>query len=100
MRIDHRSFEEITLLPGLGEDDDDEGADSKNSLTPENKPPPKETDAERKIRLKREEWEQKAEGLANNSKGMYLFYQFFMFISGLSLFLAIICVCLLIYNVV
>jgi hypothetical protein len=29
-----------------------------------------------------------------------MFYQFFMFISGLSLFLAIICVCALIYNVV
>lgn len=99
VRIDHRSFEEITLLPGLNEDDDDEGANSKNSLTPENKPPPKESDAERKIRLKREEWENKADGLAGNSKGMYLFYQFFMFISGLCLFLSIICVCLLIYNV-
>lgn len=38
--------------------------------------------------------------MADNTKGMYLFYQFFMFISGLSLFLAIICVCLLIYNVI
>jgi len=37
---------------------------------------------------------------ANNGKGMYLFYQFFMFISGLCLFLAIVCVMALIYLVI
>lgn len=99
VRLEHRSFEAVTLMPGL-DDEDDDGANETNSLTPENKPPPKESDAERKIRLKREEWENKAEDLQANSKGMYLFYQFFMFISGLSLFLAIVCVILLIYNVI
>lgn len=87
------------MLP-QGEDEEDEGANASNSLTPENRPPPKETDAERKIRQKREEWANKMDDLSGNTKGMYLFYQFFMFISGLSLFLAIICVALLIYNVV
>jgi hypothetical protein len=38
--------------------------------------------------------------MTDKTKGMYLFYQFFMFISGLSLFLAILCVAALIYNVV
>lgn len=98
VRLDHRSFEEITMLPGL-DDEDDDGANSTNSLTPEGTPPKKESDAERKIRLKKEEWEKKSEGLQDNSKGMYLFYQFFMFISGLSLFLAIICVFFLIFCV-
>jgi len=36
----------------------------------------------------------------NSGKGMYLFYQFFMFISGLCLFLAIVCVMALIYLVI
>lgn len=99
VRLDHRSFEEITLLPST-DDDEDDGANSTNSLTPEGEKPKKETDAERKIRLKKEEWANKAEGLADNSKGMYLFYRFFMFISGLSLFLAIICVIFLIFLVV
>ena len=69
-------------------------------MTPEGEKPKKESEAEKKIRLKREEWEKKAEGMADNSKGMYLFYRFFMFISGLSLFLAIICVIFLIFLVV
>lgn len=99
VRLDHRSFEEITLLPST-DDDEDDGANSTNSLTPEGEKPKKETDAERKIRLKKEEWANKADGLADNSKGMYLFYRFFMFISGLSLFLAIICVIFLIFLVV
>lgn len=85
-------------MPGL-DDEEDDGANPSNSMTPEGKAPPKESDAERKVRLKREEWANKAEGMEGNSKGMYLFYQFFMFISGLSLFLAIICVCALIYTV-
>lgn len=99
VRIDHRSFEEITMLPGL-DDDDDDGANASNSMTPEGTPPKKETEAERKIRMKREEWEKKSEGLQDNSKGMYLFYQFFMFISGLSLVLAILCVMGLIFLVI
>jgi len=99
VRLDHRSFEELTMLPGL-DDDDDDGANANNSMTPEGQKPKEETAAERKIRLKREEYANKSEELQENSKGMYLFYQFFMFISGLSLFLAIICVCLLIFNVV
>lgn len=98
VRLDHRSFEEVTLMPGL-DDEEDDGANPTNSMTPEGKAPPKESDAERKVRLKREEWANKAESMQENSKGMYLFYQFFMFISGLSLFLAIICVCALIYTV-
>jgi hypothetical protein len=32
------------------EDDEDSGANPSNSMTPEGRPPPKETDAERKIR--------------------------------------------------
>lgn len=99
VRLDHRSFEEITLLPGL-DDDDDDGANPSNSMTPEGNPPHKESEAERKIRMKREEWEKKSETLQDQSKGMYLFYQFFMFISGLSLFLAIICVAGLIWCVI
>lgn len=75
VRHDQRSFEEITTVPSnLEPEDDDEGTVDKNSLTIDNKPPPKETDAERKIRLKREEWANKADDLAENSKGMYMFY--------------------------
>lgn len=99
VRLDHRSFEELTMLPP--EDDEDEGANPNNSMTPEGTPPKKESDAERKIRLKKEEMEKKGEEMAdNNNGGMHVFYKFFMFVSGLSLFLAIICVCLLIYNVI
>ena len=50
--------------------------------------------------MKREEWANKMDDMADKSKGMYLFYQFFMFISGLSLFLAICCVAILVYLVV
>jgi len=99
VRLDHRSFEEITLPINL-DDEDDEGSNSTNSLTPEGEKPKKETEAEKKIRLKKEEWANKADGLADNTKGMYLFYRFFMFISGLSLFLAIVCVIMLIFLVV
>lgn len=99
VRLDHRSFEEITLPLNL-DDEDDDGSNSTNSLTPEGEKPKKESEAERKIRLKKEEWANKAEGMADNSKGMYLFYRFFMFISGLSLFLAILCVIYLIFLVV
>jgi len=37
------------MLPNIDEDED-EGANPSNSLTPDNRPAPKETDAERKIR--------------------------------------------------
>lgn len=94
--MDHRTFDKATMVSG---DDDDDGANSTNSLTPEGQKPKNETAAERKIRQKREEWDNKADEMAeNNTKGMYLFYQFFMFISGLALFLVIVCLCLLIYN--
>ena len=74
MRLDHRSFEEITL-PINFDDEDDDGSNSTNSLTPEGEKPKKETEAEKKIRLKKEEWANKADGMADNSKGMYLFYR-------------------------
>jgi hypothetical protein len=49
VRIDHREFSEITMLPNI-DDEEDEGANPSNSLTPDNRPAPKETDSERKIR--------------------------------------------------
>ena len=63
MRLDHRSFEEITL-PINFDDEDDDGSNSTNSLTPEGEKPKKETEAEKKIRLKKEEWANKADGMA------------------------------------
>jgi hypothetical protein len=93
VRIDHRSFEQITLLP-VSEDDEDDGANPNNSMTPDGTPPKKESDAERKIRLKKEELENVSEAQPSN-----FFYKFFMFVSILCVFLSIISVCLLIFNV-
>ena len=57
--MDHRTFEQITLLPASesGEDGEDGGVNATNSLTTGNKPPPQESASDRKIRLKREELE-------------------------------------------
>ena len=54
------------------------------------------------IRKKREALEKEAQmgGREYKPKGMYLFHEFFIFISILSLFLAIILVGILIYQVV
>jgi len=44
-------------------------------MTPDGAPPKKESEAERKIRQKKEELERKAEESAdNNTKGMHMFY--------------------------
>lgn len=48
LRLDHRDFADITIIKE-DEDDEDVGANPNNSLTPEGRAPPKETDAKERF---------------------------------------------------
>jgi hypothetical protein len=54
VRLDHREFHEIASIPEENDDDEENGQNANNSMTPEGTPPKKESESERKIRLKKE----------------------------------------------